>query len=214
MNKKTIKSLVAFTVLLAVLATMFIVPAFAQPGDASDPLVTRNYVASRIATVVAEINTLRTEVTSLRNAVNSITGGTVTNQSGDVALTDRDILFADVMIYFEAMYGDMLRAAVAFSAETDPNPVQPEVVPFEPLFVTAGSTLTAEAGVEFILRSGQATAISGPDGMVNVTVGQDITHGTQIPANNLLLVPRSDGRGFFANTDVWVMIKGRYEVTN
>jgi len=203
MNRKTIKSLLAFVLLLAMLATL-IVPVFAQPGDASDQVVTRRYVADRIAQVMAEVN-------SLRATVNSITGGTV---GGEIALSDRDALFADVMIYFEAMYGDMLRAALAFSEGTDPNPVEPEVVPFEALLVPAGSTLTAEAGVEFVLRSGQATAISGPNGMVDVTAGHDITHGTRIPTNHLLLVPRTDGRGFFANTDTWVMIKGRFEVTS
>lgn len=208
MNRKTIKSLVAIAVLTAVLATMYLVPAFAQPGDASDPLVTRSYVTNRISQVTAELNALRATVNSLA------AGGTQGSQGGGVTLTDRDVLFADVMIYFEAMYGDMLRAALALSAETDPNPVAPEVVPFEPLFIPAGRTLIAEAGVEFILRSGTATAISGPDGMVDVTDGRDITHGTQIPRNHLLLVPRSDGRGFFTNTDTWVMIKGRFEVAN
>ena len=208
MNKKTIKSLASFAVLLAILATM-LVPVFAQPGDASDPLVTRNYVTSRIAQVTAEINSVRAELTTLRN---SITGGTL--HTGEIALSDRDALFADVMIYFEAVYGDMLRAALAIASGTDPNPFISEVVPFEPLFIPAGRTLTAEAGVEFILRSGQATAISATDGMVDVTAGRDIGHGTAIPTNHLLLVPRSDGRGFFTNTDVWVMIKGRYEVSN
>jgi len=204
MNKKTIKSLTAFVVLLAVLAIL-IVPVLAQPGDASDRAVTESYLANRISQVMAEINALRARV-------DNITG--ITAAGGEIELSDRDILFADVMIYFEAMYGDMLRAALAFGAETDPNPVQPEVVPFEALLVPAGSTLTAEAGVEFVLRSGQATAISGPNGMVDVTAGHDITHGTRIPTNHLLLVPRTDGRGFFANTDTWVMIKGRFEVTS
>lgn len=203
MNRKTIKSLAALVLLLATLATL-IVPVFAQPGDANDQVVTRRYVADRISQVMAEVN-------ALRATVNSITGGTV---GGEITSSDRDILFADVMIYFEAMYGDMLRAAIAFGEGTDPNPVEPEVVPFETLFVPAGSTLIAEAGVEFVLRSGQATAISGPNGMVDVTAGHDITHGTRIPTDHLLLVPRTDGRGFFANTDTWVMIKGRFEVNS
>ena len=204
MNRKTIKSLLAIVLLLATLATL-IVPVFAQPGDANDQVVTRRYVADRISQVMAEVNALRT-------TVNSITG--VTTVGSEIASSDRDALFADVMIYFEAMYGDMLRAAIAFGEGTDPNPVEPEVVPFAALLIPAGSTLIAEAGVEFILRSGQATAISGPDGMVDVTAGHDVTHGTRIPTNHLLLVPRTDGRGFFANTDTWVMIKGRFEVNS
>jgi len=86
------------------------------------------------------------------------------------------------------------------------------VVPFEAVFVPAGYALTAEAGVEFILRSGHAIAVSGADGMVNVTAGRDVVNGEEVPHNNLILVPRSDGRGLSVITDSWIMIKGLYDV--
>jgi len=208
MKKKTAKSLIIMFLVASVIALAQFVPVLAQPGDANDPLVTRRYVDDRISEVRIEINQLRTIV---NNIVPGSVGG---NIGGNISNADRDALFGEVMLYFEAMYGDMLRAAMAVADATDITPGTPQVVPFEPLFVPAGRTLVAEAGVEFILRSGHATAVSGPDGMVNITAGTDVTHGVRIPLNNLMLVPRSDGRGLHFVTDSWLMIKGNYEIIN
>jgi len=209
---KKFKSPRTFLVIFAVAALVAIaqfVPVLAQPGGANDPLVTQRYVDNKISDLRTE---LRAEINQLRNTVNNISPGTTFTGGGNISNADRDALFAEVMLYFETMYGDMLRAAMEVANATDITPASPQVVPFEPLFVPAGGRLVAEAGVEIILRSGHATAISGPDGMVNVTAGADVTHGTRIPLNNLLLVPRSDGRGLNFVTDSWLMIKGSYEV--
>jgi len=194
-NRKNVISLLILTILIALLAVTHLVPVLAQPGDANDPLVTRRYVDDRITQ-------LSQEVTQLRNMLSGMTVGA----GGTFTLSERDLLFAEVMAYFETVYGDMLRAAAAGAGEAG------AVVPFETVNVPAGRTLVADAGVEMILRSGHATAVSGPDGMVNVTAGTDITNGTRIPTNNLLLVPRSDGRGMYFVTEGWLMIKGSYEI--
>ena len=159
-NRKTLKSLLVMVLLVAIIAALQLIPAFANPGDANDPLVTQRYVDERIAALTAEID-------QLRGIINNIAPGSV--EAGGV-------------------------------------------VPFAPVNIPAGSTLIADAGAEFIVRSGTATAVSGADGMVNVTAGVDIINGMDIPANNLLLVPRSDGRGFFAETDTWIMIKGGFSI--
>jgi len=202
---KSPKALLVIFAVAALVAIAQFVPVLAQPGTTNDPLVTQRYVDNKIAE-------LRVEINQLRNAINNISPGTSFGGSGNISNADRDALFAEVMLYFETMYGDMLRAAMEVANATDITPASPQVVPFEPLFVPAGGRLIAEAGVEIILRSGHATAISGPDGMVNVTAGADVTHGVRIPLNNLLLVPRSDGRGLNFVTDSWLMIKGSYEV--
>ena len=85
-----------------------------------------------------------------------------------------------------------------------------QVVPFTPLFVPRGSTLIAEAGVEFILRSGTAYVIAGPNGIVDVTAGIDIANGQRVSQNHLMLVPATDGRGLYFATGAWLMIKGGY----
>ena len=206
MKNRNVRSFAVLAVLVVILAVAYFVPIMAQPGDANDPLVTRRYVDDRIAQLTAEINHLRNVVNSIApGSVGNVTGGTLTN-------ADRDAIFADVMVYFETMYGDMLRAAASVASATDPTPGTNQMVPFEPLFVPAGSTLIAYGGTEIILRSGRAVAIADSDGLVDVTAGVDIRNGTSIPTNHLLLVPRTDGRGMYFVTEGWLMIKGSYEI--
>ena len=206
--KKHLKSLIVVVMLIAAMAAMYFVPAFANPGDASDPLVTRRYVDGRIAELSAEI-------AELRAIINSGTSmGTVDTNNLPLTPVEREALFSEFIQYFESIYGDFLNAALAATGPVLPGVPGGDVVPFTPVQVPAGSRLYAEAGAEFILRSGRATAISGADGMVNVTTGVDIVNGNNIPTNHLLLVPRSDGRGFRADTDVWVMIKGGFNIVN
>ncbi|MCL2404262.1 MAG: hypothetical protein FWC92_01815 [Defluviitaleaceae bacterium] len=90
--------------------------------------------------------------------------------------------------------------------------VEAGVVPFTPVFVPRGSTLIAEAGAEFILRSGSANVVAGPNGLVDVTAGQDIANGQPISRNHLILVPATDGRGLQIISDAWLMIKGGYSI--
>lgn len=79
--------------------------------------------------------------------------------------------------------------------------------------VPAGLRLIAEAGTELILRSGQATAIDSQlGGLANVTAGVDLRMGERVPANHLLIVPRGDGRGLLAVTDIIVLARGGHRV--
>ena len=206
--KKHLKSLIVVAMLIVAMAAVYFVPAFANPGDAGDPLVTRRYVDNRIAELSAEIAELRTIINS------GVSMGAVDTSNLPLTPVEREALFSEFIQYFESIYGDFLNAALAATGSVLPGVPGGEVVPFTPVQVPAGSRLYAEAGAEFILRSGRATAISGADGMVNVTTGVDIVNGNNIPTNHLLLVPRSDGRGFRADTDVWVMIKGGFNIVN
>lgn len=84
---------------------------------------------------------------------------------------------------------------------------------FEVVNIPSGSIVTAEGGTEMILRAGSAVAITSEmGGISDVTAGVDIGTGTPIPKNHLLIVPRSDGRGFLAESDVVVIIRGPYQV--
>jgi len=174
MNTKRLKTLFALAILVTTIAIFYLVPAIAQPGDASDPLVTRNFVESRIAQVMDEINNLRT-------VINNISPGAV---------------------YTPAGTGDPVSHPGA------------DNVSFRIERISVGYSLIAHEGAEFILRSGMATAITGANGMVDITAGRDVMNGEQISHNHLLLVPRTDGRGFLANTDVYVMIKGGFDIVS
>ncbi|MCL2573185.1 MAG: hypothetical protein FWE34_01380 [Defluviitaleaceae bacterium] len=84
---------------------------------------------------------------------------------------------------------------------------------FTPVHVNAGQIILAGEGTEIIRRSGSATAhVPGQDGIVNATTGHDIFHDATIPANNLLIVPREDGRGVRATADSWFIIRGSFSI--
>ena len=79
--------------------------------------------------------------------------------------------------------------------------------------VPKNKKLIGAAGSEIILRGGTAEIIaSNLGGLSDVTAAGDLNDGISVPVNHLLIIPRDDGRGFKAITDVIVMIKGGYEI--
>jgi hypothetical protein len=82
---------------------------------------------------------------------------------------------------------------------------------FIPAEVAAGGRLIGGAGAEIIVRSGLASVIGNENnGVSDLTEGLDLMTGADAPPNHLLLVPRDDGRGVAAVTDLWVMVRGAY----
>jgi hypothetical protein len=70
-----------------------------------------------------------------------------------------------------------------------------------------------KSGTEIILRSGEATAIdNGANGVSDITAGKDLMTGQSVGQNHLLLVPKDDGRGIQATTDLFVMVRGAYSI--
>ncbi len=79
--------------------------------------------------------------------------------------------------------------------------------------VRAGQKLLGKSGTEIILRSGEATAIdNGANGVSDITAGKDLMTGQSVGQNHLLLVPKDDGRGIQATTDLFVMVRGAYSI--
>lgn len=79
--------------------------------------------------------------------------------------------------------------------------------------VKAGQKVLGKSGTEIILRSGEATAIdNGANGVSDMTAGKDLMTGQSIGQNHLLLVPKDDGRGIQAITDLFVMVRGAYSI--
>lgn len=84
---------------------------------------------------------------------------------------------------------------------------------FAVLQVFEGETIHLEGNAQFILRSGQATAIGGEGGgLSDLTTGLDLATGDNVSKNHYLLVPKTDGRGVQMITMGWVMISGNYTV--
>ena len=80
--------------------------------------------------------------------------------------------------------------------------------------VNAKYSVIGDEGTEMVVRSGSGTIISSAQGGVaDLTVGTDLTNGTQAPLNHHLLIPRSDNRGIKFESDSIVLVKGTYKVT-
>jgi hypothetical protein len=89
-----------------------------------------------------------------------------------------------------------------------------KVSTFKTVTLSRGAKLVASAGVELIIREGSAVAVdSVSGGLSDVTKARDIKGGEIIPLNHLIVVPRTDGRGFLVDSNrVIVIIKGNYTV--
>ncbi len=82
---------------------------------------------------------------------------------------------------------------------------------FSVVNMSKGQKILAAAGTEIILRMGSATIIATEKGgLADTTSGVDLSNGSAMPSNHLLIVPVADGRGIEANSEVIVMIKGGY----
>jgi hypothetical protein len=171
----------------------------AQPGDASDPVVTKAYVD-------AQINQLKSMIDGLSAA------GSAHNPTMP-SVTDTSALMAEVLAQIEILYGDVLRQA-ALNTVPQYTPPAPEAASFayEVLFMPVNQMLIAYSGTEIILRGGSAVAVTGENGLVDVTGGSDIISGMNVPLNHLLVVPATDGRGMRSTSDAYLMIKGGYYI--
>ena len=79
--------------------------------------------------------------------------------------------------------------------------------------VPAGKELIGSGGTEIVVRSGSATVVDTElGGLADVTAGKDLRSGETAPVNHLLIVPRDDGRGVRAQTSLFVLVRGNYEV--
>lgn len=79
--------------------------------------------------------------------------------------------------------------------------------------VPKDKTILAGAGTEIILRSGKATAISGPLGdLANITASKDLKTGDAITINHLLISSRDDGRGLKTTSECYLLIRGKYTI--
>jgi len=128
--------------------------------------------------------------------------------------------FALIAILLVALIGTfaLVHATVSTTAGGADDPVVTRSyvesrVSFTAIELMEGQRLIGGDGTEIILRSGEATAIdNGYNGVSNLTLGIDLMTGNEVGENHLLLVPRGDGRGITAVTDVWVMVRGNYTI--
>ncbi|MCL2839174.1 MAG: hypothetical protein FWE05_00235 [Defluviitaleaceae bacterium] len=201
MKKKTLGIIAVVTVLAVSAMAYLYMPIIAQPGDHNDPLVTRRYVDDRISQLEEQIAVLQHLITGMPPG-GTLPSGT-SNIPGGIGSAEADALFAEVMLYFELMYGDLLRDAAANTGD---------VVPFTVHLIPAGRTVVFEGGAEFIMRTGQGRVVAGENGIVDVTAGRDVGNNQEVSTNHLMMVPATDGRGVTFTTAAWIMVRGGYQI--
>lgn len=84
---------------------------------------------------------------------------------------------------------------------------------YEVLELEEGDTLLLGGGSTLILRTGGAKIIASENGGISDTTdGVDLQTDEAVPANHMLIIPRSDGRGIKCTTKVFAMVNGKYEI--
>lgn len=85
---------------------------------------------------------------------------------------------------------------------------------YEIVNVKAGKQVTFSESTEFIIRRGTAIIVdpSNENGIPNLTKGKDDLNNEQAGLQQLYLVPRNDGRGIIAKTDLIIMVRGSYKI--
>ena len=184
-NRKSWAILLTAALLLTASCFAAVFADDAVPGTAADPVVSKSYMDAQISILQTQIKTLQEQIDDLQAS-----GG----QEDPPASSDP-------------------------SEQTDPGeqtdpaeqPKPAEVPKFEVIKVEAGQSVIGGASTEIILRSGTATAIAGASGGVaDITEGVDLSQGTDVTKNHLLIIPVDDGRGIACTSMCYVMVKGDY----
>lgn len=72
-----------------------------------------------------------------------------------------------------------------------------------------GQTLSLDAGVQFVIRSGTAVVVGvGSEGLIDLTAGKELKDGEVIPPYHLIMSPASDHRGLRARAQVVLLSRG------
>ncbi|BCS80702.1 hypothetical protein [Anaerocellum diazotrophicum] len=84
---------------------------------------------------------------------------------------------------------------------------------YEVIKVPKSKTILFDASTEFVVRVGKAISVV-PKGatIIDLTSAKDVGSNQQLLFNHFYLVARSDGRGFKALDDVWVIVNGGYKI--
>ena len=111
----------------------------------------------------------------------------------------KDDIIEEIMAQIDYFYGGAASPGVAFT----------------PVFMNAGDVMIGHEGTEIILRSGKAAGyVKVENGISDVTEGTEIYDNAAISINHLLIIPKYDERGIQALTDIWLIVKGGFEVKN
>ncbi len=182
------------TALIATIVTVSLAYASniqtSDPGSSSDPLVSKSYVDKKVSEVLNVVS-------------NGGTAQTTLSQKD----TDDLMLQVDFLVKQYLSENGLKNDGNGSSSSSDSTA-------FKPVNVVVGQTLVGEEGSEIILRRGKAVAVTGQDGIVDLTSGGELFNGNAVSINHLLMVPRTDGRGVKVTENAWFTVKGGYSIVS
>jgi len=174
----------------------------AQAGSEFDPLVTKSYVDRQIELLTQKIGT----GSQTGNPQSGASTGTVDEQVLNNLRTDISDLINLTVLAFDRID----------SLERQNLELIRRIEELERGFIVVeaakGQKVILGAGSEVLVRSGETTALSGEmGGLADVTAAKDLTTGTKITNQHLLLSSRADGRGILVVSDkAYMLIRGSY----
>ncbi len=200
------------------------------PGTVNDPLVTKSYVDMKVAEVAEVLSTLVTDGTTDSGTTSSQLSMSEIEDYVDeaIATTMSDEIDSIATVIVEETIDDALDDAIGTAVEaairdialdgSDGNSgVQAGSLLFAVLELVEGDRLICGASAEVILRGGKGTVIPGAngDGLADLTNGDDLAGGVEVPRQHHLLVSRDDGRGILiteatATGKAYILVKGDY----
>ena len=154
-----------------------------EPGSDQNPLVTQDYVDSKVNDLANTINGHNAKIADL------------TQKNADMA----------------AKLAEMTQKNTDMAVQI--QMLQQQSEKFTAIEIEAGKKVTFGAGAEFILRGGQAKAIGNYNaGLSDITSGKDLQTGAAVLYNHLILVAKDDGRGISTASKTWILVKGSYTI--
>ncbi|MBE6036854.1 MAG: hypothetical protein E7223_04425 [Clostridiales bacterium] len=198
MKKKTFAASIGFILMVALAGALFMGNTLGAPGSEADPVVTKSYVENYVTTALN--NALNGPI---KSAIDSAVSKAKTDIKAELSGTGTEGGSNTDTEGNTGTEGGNNTEETTGTAASAPT--------FIVVNVPAGTKIIGKGGTEMILRGGSAKAIdNGVDGVSDLTGAKDLLGGTKISPNHLLLIPRDDGRGIEATSEVWVMVKGDY----
>lgn len=196
------------------LTTRALGAASPEPGSPEDPLVTRSYVEQYVQQLFqdrlqeAVQKQAQPALQQLQQAVQAV--------PQQVQTAVREQLPAAIQQQVQAAVREQLPAVAQQQLQTKVQDIlvaAAQQAQFAVVNVSKGTRLMAKGGTELVLRAGQATVIaSNLGGLADLSTGQDLGQGQPVAPNHHLLVPRDDGRGVVAVTDIVLLVRGSYSL--
>ena len=116
--------------------------------------------------------------------------------------------------YVDYQINQLLELIMGTNGGTISSGIVSQDARYTPVQAFEGDVIIGHEGTEIILRSGTASAVvPGENGITNATAGQELFNNAVIERNNLIIIPRQDGRGVrITAEESWFLIRGGYDI--